>query len=182
MAMSKILISYRREDSGHATGRLYDHLSRHFGSGSVFMDVDSIAPGTNFRETLENAVCQCECLIAVIGRRWFTAIDDGSGRRRIDQEDDWVRIEIEIALEKGIKILPLLLDQMSMPKETELPESLSPLACRQAIQLRQHRRRTYAPRAISNPCGFSRAKLRPSRTSRPSHRTVHSSRCASIAY
>ena len=90
-------MSYRREISAMSAGRLYDRLSRHFASDQIFMDVDTIEPGVDFMRTIEEAVAACDVLIAVIGERWLTATDE-EGRRRLDNSEDFVRIEIETAL------------------------------------------------------------------------------------
>ena len=95
--MSGIFISYRRDDSSGHAGRLYDHLSAHFGPDKLFMDVDTIEPGMDFVEVIEQAVGSCEVLIEVIGNEWLDAIDD-AGRRRLDKPEDYVRLEIKAAL------------------------------------------------------------------------------------
>ena len=105
--MPKIFISYRRDDSGGRAGRLYDHLTAHFGQGQVFMDVDAIRPDLNFVEVVEQAVGVCDGLVAVIGQEWRGA-SDATGALRLEDPADLVRLEIAIALERDIRVIPVL--------------------------------------------------------------------------
>ena len=89
-----IFISYRRVDTPHVAGRLFDRLEARFGTGNVFMDVDSIPLGVDFRAHLDEAVGRCDVLLAVIGDSWLESRD---GERRLDDASDFVRIEIESA-------------------------------------------------------------------------------------
>jgi hypothetical protein len=89
----RIFISYRRADTPHVAGRLFDRLEARFGAGNVFMDVDSIEPGLDFAETIEEAVGSCDVLLALIGPRWVDALDE-RGRRRLEAADDFVALEI----------------------------------------------------------------------------------------
>lgn len=97
--MARIFISYRRGDSIGHTGRLFDQLSKYFGTAQVFMDIDTIGPGENYVEVIEKTCESCEVLLAVIGRGWLNAADQG-GNRRLDEPGDFVRLEIAHALEK----------------------------------------------------------------------------------
>lgn len=134
--MGKIFISYRREDSADATGRIYDRLREKFGDNSVFTDVDSIPIGVDFREHLAQEVGKCDVLLAVIGRRWIN-IEDDSGRRRLDLPTDFVRTEIETALDRDIPVVPLLAHGITMPMiADDLPESIKPLEFRNARTVR----------------------------------------------
>jgi hypothetical protein len=134
LADVKVFISYRRDDSeGHA-GRMRDWLVRRFGEERVFQDVDSIDPGEDFVDKLGQKLAECDVVLAVIGRQWLTATDPG-GFRRIDDPRDWVRLEIEMALERGVTIIPVLVRGAKMPGEADLPASLAPLARRNAIQI-----------------------------------------------
>ena len=133
-----IFISYRREDSQHAAGRLVDRLERSFGRDQVFMDVDAIEPGLDFVDVLDQKLANCDVLLALIGRGWLEARDQ-SGRRRLDDPSDFVRLEIEAALRRNIRVIPVLLDGGSFPKEESLPDSLKPLARRQAVRLTHER-------------------------------------------
>jgi hypothetical protein len=97
-----IFISYRREDASPQAGRLYDHLSNRFGEDRVFMDIDSIAIGTDFARAIVEAVSGCSILLALVGRHW-SAVTDVKGVRRIDYPQDFVRVEIETALQRNIR-------------------------------------------------------------------------------
>src|SRR6188472_4180978 len=105
--MSGLFISYRRDDAAGHAGRLFDHLSRVFGSDEIFMDVDGIQRGDTFSQSLTEHIQQCDVLLAVIGRRW-TAAADSDGHRRLDSADDWVRGEIRGALTAGYLVIPVL--------------------------------------------------------------------------
>src|SRR3954463_10334202 len=101
--MPGIFLCYRREDSGGHAGRIYDRLTQHFGSRQpIFIDVDSVDPGVDFVDAIQQTVASCDVLIAVIGRNWVTATDD-EGRRRLEDPQDFVRLEIEAALERNIR-------------------------------------------------------------------------------
>src|SRR5213595_1408766 len=125
--MPKIFISYRREDSEHIAGRLHDRLNTYFGRDAVFMDIDTIPFGVDFRKHLDEAVGQCDILLAVIGEGWLEVRHkDGPrlGQRRLDDATDFVRIEIGSALARGIPVIPVLVGKAVMPGEQELPEGL----------------------------------------------------------
>lgn len=132
--MSRIFLSYRREDSAGYAGRLYDHLTRNFGDGRVFMDIDAITPGQDFMEVLGRNLSTCAALIVVIGKSWITCEDD-TGLRRLDDPQDVVRTEIIAALERRIPVIPALVGGAAMPRQKDLPETLAMLAQRQAIEL-----------------------------------------------
>jgi hypothetical protein len=130
-----IFISYRRQDSGDITGRIYDRLVRHFSGKTIFKDVDSIPLGVDFRKSLGDAVGQCNLLLAVIGRQWLNSQNEG-GAWRLDDPRDFVRIEIEAALQREIPVIPLLVQGAGMPGESELPPSMQALVYRNAISIR----------------------------------------------
>src|SRR5436190_6348049 len=131
--MTSIFISYRRTDApGHA-GRLFDRLVDRFGQASVFKDLDSMEPGADFVEVIEETVARCDALIAVIGRDWLVAEQGGS--RRLDDPKDWVRLEIANALTRKIRVVPVLVAGASMPSAADLPEDLQALARRHAVDL-----------------------------------------------
>jgi TIR domain len=130
--VARIFLNYRREDSRADAGRLYDHLSQRFGPDNIFMDVDNIPPSHDFVEVIQNAVGSCDVLLAVIGRQWLT-ITDPQGQRRLDNPEDYVRLEIVTALERGICVIPVQVGGASMPRSTELPDVLQPFARRQAF-------------------------------------------------
>ena len=137
--MPGLFISYRRIDSAGFTGRLFDHLSRHFGRHHVFMDIEGgIERGADFPEVIEKAVQSADAMIAVIGRQWLSCVDD-TGKRRLDNPDDWVRNEIAAALQRNILLLPVLVDGGSMPAANQLPEEISRLARKQASEISSSR-------------------------------------------
>jgi len=136
--MSRIFISYRRDDTAAAAGRIYDDLAQQFGHDAVFMDVDAIEAGEDFREAIRKVLSQCQVMLAVIGKSWLHA-KDAAGRRRLENPADWVRLEIETALERKIRIIPVLSEGVAPPLVSELPESLQPLAYRQAAFVRHTR-------------------------------------------
>ncbi len=129
-----VFISYRREDSGGFAGRIYDRLTRSLGLGNVFFDVDSIAPGVDFVDTLNERLGRCDALVAVIGRSWLSTAD-ANNRHRLDDPSDYVRLEIEAALQRSIRVIPVLVDGAILPKGSDLPESLARLTRRQAIEI-----------------------------------------------
>jgi polar amino acid transport system substrate-binding protein len=130
----RIFISYRRQETGWPAGRLYDLLIEHFPAEQVFKDVDNIDPGDDFVERITAAVASCDVLLALIGPHWLT-ITDENGQRRLDNPKDWVRLEIETALARRIRVIPILVDDARMPRETELPVTLSPLIRRNAVRI-----------------------------------------------
>ncbi len=124
--MSKIVLSYRRSDSQAVAGRIADRLIAYFGADSVFMDVDNIPFGIDFRLHIKTALSQAEVLIAVVGPGWLGAGADS--RTRIDDEDDPVRVEIEMALQQKLLVIPVLVNGASMPKSDALPVGLRDFA------------------------------------------------------
>jgi uracil-DNA glycosylase family 4 len=139
--MGRIFINYRRQDTEGHVGRLYDHLIKHFDRGDIFMDVDSIQPGADFVKVLEDAVAGCDVFLAMIGPQWLTVVDE-QGQRRLDQWNDFVRIEIITALKHNKLVIPVLVGQARMPSPSDLPEELVGLARRNAIEL-SHQRFSY---------------------------------------
>ena len=113
-----IAISYRREDSLPVTGRLYDRLQAKFGKRDVFMDFDSIRAGLDFREQIKHTIERANVVIAMIGPHW--AGEQPNGSRRIDDPDDFVRLEIAYALKCGIPVIPVLINNTPMPKRESL--------------------------------------------------------------
>jgi hypothetical protein len=130
----RIFISYRREETAYPAGWLYDRLADRFGGGQVFKDVDSIQLGDDFVEVITSAVGSCDVLLALIGDEWLTITDD-HGRRRLDNPDDFVRLEIEAALTRNVRVIPILVDGARMPRADQLPGSLAKLVRRQALEL-----------------------------------------------
>jgi TIR domain len=137
MAKRKVFISYRRDDAAGFSHAIHDRLLEHLPNQRVFMDVHGIESGADFVEKLQGALDQCGVLLVLIGKRW--AGNDQTGASRLQNPRDWVRIEVETALRRGIKVIPVLLDGATMPAEASLPEALRPLVRLQAIELRASR-------------------------------------------
>src|SRR5271165_4262696 len=130
----QIFLSYRRDDTAGFAGRLYDRLHDRFPQNKIFIDVDSIDPGLDFVEAIEANVGASDVLIAVIGKRWLVAAN-GEGRRRLDNPEDFVRLEIGTALKRGIRVIPVLVEGVLMPQPGELPDDLKLLTRRNAIEV-----------------------------------------------
>jgi hypothetical protein len=133
-----IFINYRRDDDAGFTQALYSRLEQAFPSESLFMDVDNIAPGLDFVQVLNEEVARCDVVIAVIGKNWLSAADE-TGERRLDNREDFVRIEIESALAQKKRVIPVLVNDAKMPHSTELPDSLKPFARCNAVRLTHER-------------------------------------------
>jgi len=131
--MPKIIISYRRVDSGVITGRIRDRLARHYGEDSMFMDIDNIPFGMDFRKNIADALAKNDLLLAVIGPDWLGTRPSGLGR--IHDPDDPVRIEVETALQGGIPTIPVLVGSADMPKADDLPDSLKSLSFHNAAEV-----------------------------------------------
>jgi hypothetical protein len=129
-----IFISYRRDDTRQAAGRLADDLADQLGNERIFRDVEKIELGVDFEQALNQALVSCEVMLVLIGRQW-SGISDAQGRRRLEQPSDWIRIEIVTALKRGIRVVPVLIDGAQLPAEDELPEDLRPLVRRQALEV-----------------------------------------------
>lgn len=129
--MARIFLSYRRDDSAGFAGRLADAMEAEFGAGSVFRDVDDIRPGEDFIHAIESHLQQVGVVLVMIGPRWL----DADGRRRLDDTGDFVRQEIQAALESDKPLIPLLVGGASMPAEAGLPAAIAGLSRRQAVVL-----------------------------------------------
>jgi hypothetical protein len=134
----RIFISYRREDAAYPAGWLFDRLADRFGKDHVFKDVDSIQLGDDFVEVITSAVESCNVLLAVIGKQWLT-ITDEHGSRRLNNPNDFVRLEIEAALARNIRVIPILVEEAQMPRPDQLPASLAKLARRNALEVSPNR-------------------------------------------
>ena len=132
--MRAIFISYRREDAEGQAGRLFDDLVRHFGEDTVFMDVAGIEPGRDFRRVIDEHVASCGVLLAMIGKTWIDATDE-SGRRRLEDPMDFVRLETASALKRDIPVVPVLVHGARMPRADQLPADLAELAYRNGVEL-----------------------------------------------
>ena len=129
-----VFISYRRNDSGYAAGRLFDRLSQHFGSDRIFMDIDTIELGDDFVHVIETAVTSSDVVVSIIGSQWLSATN-AEGRRRLDDPNDFVRLEIASALDMDVDIIPILLEGVEMPLPEQLPDTLKPLTRRNGISV-----------------------------------------------
>jgi hypothetical protein len=147
--MGHVVINYRREEASAYAGRLYDRLAREFGAEQVFMDIDTLEPGTDYVEAIQNAVNRCSAMVTVIGPDWTSAHDE-RGRRRLDNPTDWVRVEIAAALHGGVRVFPLLVGGAIMPVEEELPDELKALARRHALEVSDLRFHTDVDRLIKS--------------------------------
>ena len=146
-ATGRIFISYRRQDSAYPAGWLYDRLAERFGPDQIFKDVDSIELGDDFVETITNAVGSCDILLALIGQEWLD-IASADGKRRLDDPDDFVRLEIEAALTRKVLLIPILVEGALMPRADQLPTSIAPLVRRQALELSPTRFRADTERLL----------------------------------
>ena len=129
-----IFISYRRDDTEGEAGRLFDDLVRSFGEDSVFMDVAGINPGVDFRKAIDDNVAGCGVLLAMIGPAWCS-IKNADGTRRLDDPNDFVRLEIASALARDVAVIPVLVHDAKMPRPTDLPENLKNLAFRNSVEV-----------------------------------------------
>lgn len=136
--MPGIFVCYRREDSAPHAGRLYDRLIAQFGADGVFMDVDAIHPGEDFVEVIEKKVAACDVFIVLIGPQWLSSLDD-VGHRRLDNPEDFVRLEIVAAIRRTIRIFPVLVGGAEMPKERDLPADIKTLARRHYVAISHER-------------------------------------------
>ena len=132
--MSGIFISYRREDSAAYAGRLYDRLSAHFGADQVFMDVDDIPPGADFANQIDAKVGSCDAMVVVIGKDWLTT-RNAAGQLRLSDPNDFVGLEVALALQRSVLVIPVLVGGAQMPKADELRTDLKTLARRNALKL-----------------------------------------------
>ena len=133
-----IFLSYRREDATPYALLLHSRLRERFPDVHVFMDLDSIEPGRDFAEVIRQAVVSCAVLVALIGRQWATLTDE-QGRRRLDDPDDFLRSEIQAALERGVRVIPVLVDGARPLQPEQLPAELRKLARLQALELSNDR-------------------------------------------
>jgi sugar lactone lactonase YvrE len=134
----RIFISYRRAETAYSAGWLYERLADRFGGDKIFKDIDSIELGDDFVEVVSSAVASCDVLLALVGDQWLT-ITDEEGKRRLDDPADLVRVEIEAALARDVRVIPVLVDGAAMPRADELPASLADMVRRQALELSPNR-------------------------------------------
>jgi hypothetical protein len=133
--MAGVFISYRRGQAAGYAGRLADELARRFGKRQVFRDVEAISAGADFVQAIDAAVAACGAVVVVITPGWADIVDE-AGRRRLDNAEDFARLEIEAALRRGTLVIPVLVGGASMPRSDQLPEQIRALARRQAHEIR----------------------------------------------
>lgn len=136
--MVGIFVSYRREDSSGYAGRLFDSLRPYLGRDRIYMDIVNNEPGIDFVKTIEAALKTCRVLIVLIGKKWVN-LTDASGRRRLDNPDDFVRLEVAAAIKRGARIIPVLVGGAVMPNTSELPSELKSLTRFQALEISDSR-------------------------------------------
>src|SRR5262245_26395811 len=130
-----LFLSYRHGDCPYATDRIHERLVRRYGRGNVFRDVESLPLGVDIRAHLTEEVGCCRVLLVVIGPQWLEATGP-AGNRRLDDPEDYVRVEIETALRRGIPVIPVLVQGAAMPRVEQLPLPLQPLAFRSGLAVR----------------------------------------------
>ena len=132
-----IFLSYRREDSIETAGRIFSWISVRTSVSSVFLDVRSIPPGTDYRKQMDNALREAKVVLVIIGKTWNAVPQpDGTVRHRLEEPDDAVRHEIEVALRDDKIVVPVLIQGVTMPRPDELPASIRQFAYRNAVQVR----------------------------------------------
>ncbi|GGH14644.1 toll/interleukin-1 receptor domain-containing protein [Silvibacterium dinghuense] len=134
MALRAIFLNYRRNDSEGEAGRLFDELTLHFPQNTVFMDVAAIEPGRDFRKAIDQSIVSCQVLLAIIGQTWLSSAD-ADGHLRLEDPDDFVRLELASALRRDIPVVPILVRGARMPRAEQLPSDLRELAYRNAVEL-----------------------------------------------
>ena len=132
--VANIFISYRREDAAGHAGRLCDRLTARFGHARVFMDLQDIAPGQNFAQSIDDTIAACKCVVVVIGPRWLESL-----QKRTQGAEDFVQHEIVAALRRDVTIIPVLVGGARMPTGEQLPPALSALSYRNALEVRDER-------------------------------------------
>lgn len=152
----KIFISYRVQDTAGETGRLVDALKQHFADDQLFMDIENLEPGADFTEAIERSLSVCDVMLVVIGPQW-TGPREGRPPR-IQEEDDWVRQEVATALQRNVRVVPLLVDGGALPRSEDLPPDLQPLLKRQTMEISNKRWRYDTDqliRFLANTIGIS---------------------------
>jgi TIR domain len=135
--MLKLCLSYRREDSAAIAGRIRDRLVAHYGADAVFMDIDDIPIGVDFKKHIDGVLRQSDILLAVVGPKWLGT--EVTGLARIHRKGDPVRVEVQTALQAPIPVIPVLVDGAKMPGETDVPKSLKEFAVRNAAEVESGR-------------------------------------------
>ena len=136
--MSLIFVSYRRQDTQSATGRLCDKLQMHFSVDQVFHDIESIEPGSSFPAIIASKIAESSIVLVMIGRHWLDSAGN-DGRSRLFDPEDYLRLEIATALQRDIPVIPVLVEGAVMPPASALPEPIAALAARQALEITEPR-------------------------------------------
>lgn len=168
--VGSIFISYRRDDTAGYGGRLHEALCTHFGNHRVFRDIDAIQPGTDFARRIDEAVADAEVVVVLIGRDWLT-IAGRTGRRRLDDPDDFVCLEIASALDRGVPVIPVTVEEAEVPAPSDLPEPIEALGRLQGIELSEERWRYDVGRLVSRLDEVVDTPAAPSMQEGPSPRT-----------
>jgi hypothetical protein len=134
MGRLRIFVCYRRDDTRWVAGRLYDELSQRYSPEQVFQDITAIRPGIRYTDQIQEEISRCDVLVVVMGEGWLSAADP-QGRRRLDSPRDLVRLEIAAALQRGIPIIPVLVQRASMPADVELPDDIADLTLYHACEV-----------------------------------------------
>jgi hypothetical protein len=137
VATKKIFISYRVQDTAGETGRLVDALKQHFTDEQIFLDIENLEPGSDYTVAIEKSLDTCDVFLAVIGPHW-TGDREGNALR-IQDPNDWVRLEVATALQRNIRVVPVLVDGAVLPKTEQLPPDLQPLLRRQSFEISNKR-------------------------------------------
>ena len=179
MPKQTIFISYRRQDTAAYAGRIYDRLSAKYGENNVFMDIDRIEPGQDFVDAINHSVAEAGVLLVLIGREWIK-MTDKSGVPRLNNPEDFVRLEILAGLEQKTVIIPVLLADAEMPSAQALPAPLQPFARRNAIEISDSRFHSDVDRlieAIEKIFNPQRATVPPTK---PEHRNQNATALKNI--
>jgi hypothetical protein len=136
--MPTIFINYRRDDTAGEARALFNELEAILGKDSVFMDVDTIALGRDFRQVVGECLESCDLMLALVGKNWIDA-KNPSGQRRLEDPGDYVRLEIDAALKRNIPVTPVLVHGAQMPTGAQLPEEIRDLAYRNGFELSHNR-------------------------------------------
>lgn len=146
--MPRYFISYRRDDAPGEAGRLADQLRARVGDERVFIDVDAIRAGDDFAQVIDRELANCSAMLVLIGRTWAQGVD-AAGRCRLDDPQDFVRLEVETALRRNVRVVPVLVRGAVLPKPDVLPPALHPLLRRQAFELADTHFRSDVDRLIA---------------------------------
>ncbi|MDQ6764279.1 MAG: toll/interleukin-1 receptor domain-containing protein [Bacteroidota bacterium] len=133
-----IFINYRVHDTAGETGRLVDRLKQHFSDDQIFMDIDKIEPGLDFTKAISKSLESCDIMLAIIGPHWL-GVNPADNTSRIRNPNDWVKTEISTALQRDIRVVPVLVNGGQLPDAADLPQELQPLLLRQSYEISNKR-------------------------------------------